>query len=65
MVRRNLSADDLQETRFPGTIAADERNPLTGVDAQRRVLEQRQVTEGERNGIKGEQGHGESLTFEG
>ncbi len=46
-VGRHLAADDFQQARLTGPVAADERYALAGVDLQRRILEERVVAEGE------------------
>ncbi len=48
-VRRHVARDDAQQRRLPRPVPPDQRDPLAGVDPQIRVLEQRQVTEGERS----------------
>ena len=40
-------AIDFQQAGLAGAVAADERDALAGLDAQVRVLEERQVPEGE------------------
>ncbi len=55
-VRRHVARHHFQQAGFPGSIAPDERDALPGLNLERGVLEERQVSEGERNGIEGEQG---------
>src|SRR4029453_13676191 len=51
------AGDDLEQRRFPGAVASDDRDPLSRVDLEGDAIQQRQVTEGDGDGIQGEQGH--------
>ena len=57
-VGRQLAADDLQQRRLAGAVAADDRHPLAGVDLQRHIVEQRQMAEGEGDVIERDDGQG-------
>ena len=63
MVRRcaQLSSDHFQQAGLTRAIAADERDPLARLDAERRGVEKLVVTKGERYAIQGEQGHASSV----
>src|SRR5258708_28639363 len=56
-VQRNLAGNGLQKTGLAAAVAADERNPLSRLDAQVRVLEERQMAEGEMALLKVKEGH--------
>ena len=56
-VGRQLAADDLQQRRLARAVAADDRDALAGVDLERDVVEQRQVAEGDRDVVEGDQRH--------
>ena len=56
-IRRDRAGDDLEQRRLAGAVAADDGDPLPGVDLEGDAIEERQVTEGDGDGIQGEQGH--------
>ena len=56
-IRRDGAGDDLEQRRLAGAVAADDRDPLPGVDLEGDAIEERQVTEGDGDGIQGEEGH--------
>jgi hypothetical protein len=56
-VRRLLTAHDPKQRGFPRAVASDDRNPFARLDLQGRLIEQRQVSEGERDTIERNQGH--------
>ena len=56
-VRRLIAADDLQQRRLARAVAADQADALARLDLQRHVVEQGQVTEGDRDMIEGDEGH--------
>ena len=47
LVERDVAGDGLQQARLAAAVAADQRDPLAGLDAQVGVLEERQMPEGE------------------
>ena len=51
-------AIDFQQARLAGAVPADQADALAGVDAQAGVFEQRQMTEGERNGVERQEHEG-------
>src|SRR5690606_23324847 len=52
-----LAVQDFQERGLAGAVASDDRNPLALVDLQRRVIEQRKVTERGGDVRKRDEGH--------
>ena len=56
-VGRDFAGDDFQQAGFAGAVPADERNALARLDAQIGGFEERQVTERERDRIKGNDRH--------
>jgi hypothetical protein len=53
-VRKRFARDHLQQARLACAVAADERDPLAGFDAQIGVLEERKMAVRERHRIKGQ-----------
>ena len=51
--RRELAADDLQQRRLAGAVAADDADALARLDLQAGIVEQRQMAVGDRNAIEG------------
>jgi hypothetical protein len=56
-VRRDGACDDLEQRRLAGAVAADDRDALAGIDLEGHAIEERQVAEGDGNGIQGKEGH--------
>ncbi len=54
-VGRLFAGYDPQQRRLARAVAADQADALAGLDAQVRVLEERQMAKGERDGVEGEQ----------
>ena len=45
---RQLAAEDLQQRRLAGAVAADDRDPFARLDLQRNVIEERQMAKSDR-----------------
>jgi len=56
-VRRCLGRHDFQQARFSRSIHPDERDALAGINPQVSVLEEREMSEGKRDSIEGEERH--------
>ena len=54
--------EDLQQRRLAGAVAADDGDPLAGIDLERDLVEQRQVAEGDGDTVERNEGHGISAS---
>ena len=55
------AGEDLEEGRLPGAVSADHADPLTGIEPQGGVLQQRQMTVGDRDLLKRDERHPTNL----
>ena len=55
-IRRCLARNDLQQARFPRSIAADERDALARLDPEVSPLEEWDMSKGQRDGVEGQEG---------
>ena len=53
-----IAAEDLQQRRLAGAVAADDGDPFTGIDLEGDLVEQRQVAEGEGDTVERNERHG-------
>src|SRR5262249_21944428 len=56
-VRGALTGDEFQQRRLAGSVSSDDRDALPRLDLQEGVVEQREMTEGDRDAVERDQRH--------